>query len=132
VFIGRKVIGVINVNTPLDDRTYSDKDLFMLTTVALVVGKSLQTRELQNVLRSRFTQLALLQETRQMVGEALPQTGQQPARLARIVGKAFYRELNKAGFADEQIINAATEVISLLGQRIRRHQRRRPPQEETK
>jgi len=130
IYIGRKVIGVINVNTPIDDRTFSQKDLFLLTTAALVVGKSIQTRELQNILRSRFAQLALLQETRQMVEDSLSASGQQPARLARIVGKAFYQEMNKAGFSNDQIISAATEVISLLGMRVRRYQNRLNPQEE--
>lgn len=124
VFIGKKVLGVINVNTPIDDRIYSEKDLYLLTTVALVVGKSIQVVQLQNLMKSRFAQLALLQEAHMAVEDSMVQAGQNPARLAKVVGKAFYQEMHKAGFGDDHIINAATEVISILSQKIKKHRHR--------
>ena len=116
IFIGQKVFGVINANTPVDGRIYTDKDLYVLATVALVVGKSVQVVQLQNLLKSRFAQLALMQEVRPAVQEAIVGAGPQPARLAKVVGKSFFREMRKAGFGDDHIIKAATEVISLLGE----------------
>ncbi|WP_305044568.1 GAF domain-containing protein [Geoalkalibacter sp.] len=127
IFIGSQVLGVINVNSPLDDRIYDEKDLQLLVTVALLVGKSIQVVQLQNLLRSRFAQQALLNQARKTVDDAWIARGQDPRKAARIVGKAFYREMHDAGFSDDHIIQAATEIISLLGQKIRKHSRRRDP-----
>jgi len=125
IFIGPKVLGVINVNTPTDERQYEDKDLFVLSTVALVVGKSIQVVQLQNLLKSRFAQIAMMQEAEGIVGNALVYGTCSPARMSKALGKAFYKEMHKAGFGDDHIISAATEVIDLLGRKIKRHQRRR-------
>ncbi|OEU74760.1 MAG: hypothetical protein BA874_07450 [Desulfuromonadales bacterium C00003068] len=125
IFIGQKVLGVVNVNTPTDDRTFTSNDLYLLTTIALVIGKSLQVFQLQKLMKSRFAQLALLQDAQNSVSQSVMQSAQNPARMSKAFGKAFYREMNKAGFADEQIINAATEVISILGDKLQKHQKRR-------
>lgn len=125
VFIGQKVLGVINVNTPVDDRVYTQNDLYMLSTVALLVGKSIQVVQLQNLLNSRFAQLALLQEAHDTVSQSMMQAAQNPARMARSFGKAFYLEMHKAGFDNDHIIKAATEVISLLGEGLQKHKKRR-------
>jgi signal transduction protein with GAF and PtsI domain len=124
IFIGGKVLGVINVNSPLDERRYTERDLYLLTCIALVVGKSIQVVQLQSILKSRFAQHALMQQTRANVSESLAQTAQNPGKLARMVGKSFYREMSQAGFSDEAIIKAATEVISLLGRKVAKHDRR--------
>ncbi|MDO3376909.1 GAF domain-containing protein [Geoalkalibacter halelectricus] len=125
IFIGREVLGVININTPLDGRTYGEKDLQLLVLVALMVGKSIQVVQLQNLLKSRFAQQALLHSAQDAMDQSLALAVQNPAKTARIVGKAFYREMNQAGFADDHIIQAATEIISLLSQKLRKHSRRR-------
>ena len=124
IFIGRRVLGVININAPVDERNYTDKDLYLLTCIALVVGKSIQVVQLQNLLKSRFAQHAFLQQALATVTPSVESIAQNPDRLARIVGKTFYRELNQAGFSDESIIKVATEIISLLGQRVRKHRSR--------
>lgn len=123
-FIGQKVCGVINVNTPLDERRYTEKDLYLLTTVALIVGKSIQIAHLQGLVKSRFAQLAFRQEAQMAVEHSIAQAALHPARMARVFGKAFYQEMHRAGLADDQIISAATEVISLLGEKL--HKRMKP------
>lgn len=124
-FIGQKVCGVINVNTPLDERRYSENDLYLLTTVALIVGKSIQVAQLQGLLKSRFAQMAFQQEAHRAMETSIAQAARHPARMARVLGKAFYQEMHRAGFADDQIINAATEVISLLGEKLHKHRKSR-------
>ena len=114
IFIGKKVLGVINVNAPTDDRVYTSQDLALLTAAALVAGKSIQVVQLQNLLKSRFAQLALVQESRAVVSESIAEASQQPEKLSRILAKGFFREMRKSGFSDHHIIGAATEIISLL------------------
>ena len=124
VFIGDKVLGVINVNSPLDERRYTERDLYLLTSIALVIGKSIQVVQLQNILKSRFAQHALMQQTRANMSESLSKAAQNPGEMARMVGKSFYREMSRAGFSDEAIIKAATEVISLLSHKVAKHGKR--------
>lgn len=124
IFIGEKVLGVVNVNTPSDNRLYTSHDLYQLMTIALVVGKSIQVFQLQKLMKSRFAQLALLQDAKNTVSKSVIEAAQNPARMSKAFGKAFYREMHKAGFPDEQIISAATEVIGSLGDKLQKHKKR--------
>ena len=65
------------------------------------------------MLKSRFTQITMVQEAAGIVSTALLNVPQNPERMSRALGKAFYQELHKAGFDDDHIISVATEVIGL-------------------
>jgi L-methionine (R)-S-oxide reductase len=116
-----KIIGVINTNQPEHKPYYSLEDLKLLDIVALFIGKTIQLIQLQNILNSRFSQIALAQATEKTVGDVLVSSVQNPTQLARIVAKSFYREMTKAGFGCNQIINAASEIISELSKSLRKH-----------
>ena len=124
VLINGKIIGVINVNAPQMKRLFNLDDLNLLDIVALFIGKSIQVIQLQSVLKSRFAQLALIDETQKRVGDALVNTAQNPDKVAKIVAKSFYREMAKAGFGSAQIINAASEIISELSRNLQKHSKR--------
>lgn len=124
VLIGTKVVGVINLTNPRDNRCFTDNDLALATFVALQVGKSIQVTQLQNVLRSRFAQMAISRETKSLVASKVTEFYQDPARLARIAAKTFYREMTRAGLGAEHILNAATEIVGLLGDNLKKHKKR--------
>ncbi|MGK2952588.1 MAG: GAF domain-containing protein [Thiobacillus sp.] len=124
ILINGKIIGVINVNAPQMKRPFNLDDLSLLDIVALFIGKSIQVIQLQSVLKSRFAQLALIDETQKRVGDALAITAQNPDKLAKIVAKSFYREMAKAGFGSAQIISAASEIISELSRNLQKHSKR--------
>jgi len=96
----------------------------LLAIFALFIGKSIQAAQLQAVLRSRFAQLALAQSAGRSLGDALALSSQNPNRVARILAKSFYRELNSAGFSVRQIIDAASEIISEVSASLKRHKKR--------
>ena len=85
-----------------------------------------KTKPVQNILKSRFVQMAVYRETQQ---GARPQSGAMvspdPGRLAKIVAKTIFRELTAGGFGPNQIISVTSEVIDLLQQNLQRHKRRR-------
>ncbi len=121
IAIGGKVIGVINVKRPVDGRQFCPADLDTLRVFALFVGQSIQLVQLQNLLRSKFLQLAVAAEPEATSsGKISPD----PARLARLVAKSFYRELTQAGFSPKDIISIAAEVIGLLHEHLDRHKKR--------
>jgi L-methionine (R)-S-oxide reductase len=119
-----KTIGVVNVNAPLEKNAFDETDVGLLSVIALFIGKSIQVYQLQNVLNSRFAQMALAHDANQAIGSVVLSTAQDPNQMAKIVAKSFYRELSKAGFASSQIINAATEIISQLSTSISKHSKR--------
>jgi L-methionine (R)-S-oxide reductase len=121
ILLAGKVIGVINISSPLDGRTFSGQDLELVNTFALFVGQSIHIVQLQSVLRSRFLQLALaLEDKEERSGDAPPSPD--PAHLAKIVAKTLFRELTQGGFSTSQILNVASEVIGLLNEELEEHQ----------
>jgi hypothetical protein len=122
--IGTKVVGVINLSNPRDGRCFGVDDLALASFVALLVGKSIQVIQLQNVLRSRFAQMAISRETKSLVSSKVTEFYQDPARLARVAAKTFYREMTRAGLGTGHILNAATEIVGLLGDHLKKHKRR--------
>jgi len=124
ILINSKIIGVINVNAPKHGRPFNLDDLTLLDIVALFVGKSMQVIQLQNLLNSRFAQLALLEDAGKTIQSAMAMAGQNPDQIAKIVAKSFYREMTKAGFGSGQIVNAASEIISELSNSLRKHSKR--------
>lgn len=124
VMVNSKVVGVLNVSNPKDGRCFNGDDLVLATSVALLAGKSIQVVQLQNLLRSRFAQVALSRDTKEIVAEKVTEFHHDPARLAKIAAKTFYREMTRAGLGSDHILNAATEIVSLLGDSLKKHKRR--------
>ena len=123
--INRRIVGVVNVSSHARGDVFNEADLNLLEVIALFIGKSIQAIQLQNILNSRFAQLALLQEAEKNleplgVGAAV----QNPDQVAKILAKSFYKEMTRAGLGSSQIISAASEIISQLSGSLQRHNKR--------
>ncbi|KDB08986.1 hypothetical protein LIG30_1969 [Burkholderia sp. lig30] len=116
-----KVIGVIRAYQPQRRTCFSADDLQLFAILALVITKSIQVVQLQNILSSRFTQMALTRSADKTIGQIVAESAQTPDQMARILAKSFYREMITAGFNFNQIIFAASEVISELTGNMRKH-----------
>ncbi|MGF6903702.1 hypothetical protein [Paraburkholderia sp. GAS348] len=116
-----KVIGVVRAYQPQHRHCFSADDLQLFAILTLVITKSIQVIQLQNILRSRFTQMALTRSGEKTIGEIVAESAQTPNQMARILAKSFYREMIGAGFNFNQIIFAASEVISELTDNMRKH-----------
>ncbi len=124
IVINNKVIGVLNASNPKDDRRFNHHDLNLATFVALLVGKSIQVIQLQNLLRSSYAQAALVRDSKKIVRTTTGPVMQEPEKMAKILAKSFYREMTKLGLGRDHIIGAATEIISLLSKSLSRHSKR--------
>jgi L-methionine (R)-S-oxide reductase len=123
--INRRIVGVVNVSGHARGDAFNEADLNLLEVIALFIGKSIQAIQLQNILNSRFAQLALLHEAEKSleplgVGVAV----QNPDQMAKILAKSFYKEMTRAGLGSNQIISAASEIISQLSGSLQRHNKR--------
>ncbi|MDQ3185107.1 MAG: GAF domain-containing protein, partial [Pseudomonadota bacterium] len=104
--------------------SFEPDDLNLLDVVALFIGKSIQAIQLQNVLNSRFAQMALIQEAQKNMGNSLESVLHNPDQIAKIMAKSFYKEMTRAGFGSGQIINVASDIIAQLNSHLQRHSKR--------
>ena len=124
IMIRDKIIGVLNVSNPREGRSFNQSDLDLASFVALLVGKSTQVVQLQNLLNSRFSQMALIHESKLMSPGLLDPITQNPSQLSKILAKSFYQEMTRVGLGRDHIINAATEILSLLSDNLAKHAKR--------
>jgi GAF domain-containing protein len=52
------VVGVINANTPIGRRNIDRRDLELLIVIALLIGKTIEVNQLQNLLQSQYVHRA--------------------------------------------------------------------------
>lgn len=119
IVIDGKVAGVINVHGSRNGRSFSTSDLRVLEIIVQFVGKVIQVGHLRSVLHSRFAVMSMVRKRRTSI-EMLVNEAQDSEKLAKILARSFYRELRRAGFGSDQIINAASEIISELGSSLRK------------
>jgi GAF domain-containing protein len=119
--IDGKIVGVVNVAAAQGRQAFARADLHLLDVITLFIGKTIQVVQLQAILNSRFIQLALVRDApRAAAGVAY----RNPEEVARILAKSFFKEMTSAGFAEAQIVQAATEIIGQLNSSVQRHSRR--------
>lgn len=124
ILIDGRIIGVINVTDPKTRAAFNMDDLNLIEVAALFIGKSIQVQQLQGVLNSRFAQMALAQEAQHAMGGAVAAMSQNPNQMAKILAKSFFKEMTRAGFTANQIIHAASEIITQLNESLGKHSKR--------
>ena len=115
-----KTIGIIHVGKPKTKRYFNAGDLKLLEVVALVIAKLIQVIQLQNILNSRFAQIALAQSVNSAIVEPPMMPAYHQNRIATIIAKSFYQEMKKAGFGPNQIIITASDILSELTASLRK------------
>jgi len=124
ITISGSIVGVVNISGNTHGFAFNLVDLNLLNVVALFIGKSIQTIQLQSILDSRFAQLALAQEAKNNMGASLGSVFHNPDQVAKIFAKSFYKEMARGGFGSNQIISAASEIISQLSDNLQHHSQR--------
>jgi hypothetical protein len=120
LFIGGTAAGALLIPLGQGRRRLAARESELLAAIALGVEKSVEMARLQNLLQSKFAQVALARE-----GMFPPDLRHlETERFVKIFAKTFYREMTRAGFGPGHIIDAATEIISLLGEQVGRHSKR--------
>ena len=123
IAVGKHVIGVMNLSSRLGFSPFDESDLGLAEIVATLIGKSVQVERLQTLIRSRVARVSLAKEEKEVVAR-LTEGSVPPARVAKLLAKSFFRDLASAGFEPAQIIEAASEIITLVSNDIIRYKRR--------
>jgi len=121
LLVAGRVWGILHLSRP---SPFSPEDLALACHTALLLGMGLELERMQGLLRSRFTHHAMAAE---LVGHPDLDAAHLTAdtqRMARILGKTFFRELRAAGYGSDHILTAATEVIGELGRDIGKGKRK--------
>lgn len=124
LIIAGQPAGVLNASEPLGRAAFSETDLTLAETAALLVARAIQTLRLTQVLDSRFAQMALALEGGGDCANMTRLSAHEPERVAKLLAKAFYREMHRCGLTPNQIIHAAGEIISELTESLNRHKQR--------
>ncbi|WP_213767697.1 GAF domain-containing protein [Caballeronia sp. dw_19] len=115
----RKIIGVVHVDGPLDGNRFGSADLNLFSALVRLVSKAVKAAQAQKAAELYFTDVALTQAARKNVQGLVMASAEDPDRVVRIVAKAFYREMTRAGFDPKHVIRAASEIISELSKSVR-------------
>lgn len=124
VHIAGKPAGVINFSEPRERAQFTASDQEMAQLTARLVGRILQIARLDRMLDSRFAQLAFTLEGRADSCSVVTLSAHEPDKVARMLAKAFFKEMHHCGFSANQIIRAAGEIISELTGSLNRHKQR--------
>ncbi len=122
VVVGNHVIGVMNLSSRVAAPAFDESHLRLAEIVAALIAKSIQVERLQTLIRSRVAHLSLAREEKEVVTRLTDGTAP-PAQIAKLLAKSFFRDLSAAGFDAGQIIDAASEIITLVSNDIRRYKR---------
>ncbi len=124
VAVGGRHAGVLNLSDPVGRNAFSDEDQALAEVAATLVGRAIQVLRLHRLLESRFAQMALTLEGQSDPCSAVQISTHEPERVAKMLAKAFYKEMSHCGFSPRQIIHAAGEIISELTGSLNRHKQR--------
>lgn len=116
--------GVLNISLPIDRAGFSSADQANAELAALLVGRAIQVGRLDRMLDSRFAQMAFTLEGTTDACSMIALSTHEPDKVAKMLARAFYRELRHCGFTPNQIIHAAGEIISELTSSLNRHKKR--------
>lgn len=111
------IIGIINISHRAYARIYQQHDLEIAAVLSLYVAKSLQLLHLEGILQSRFAiaQLAKQPDHQQLNSSEFTR---HPEKVARLLARSFFDELNRAGIGNDHMISAISEIISQLNQQM--------------
>lgn len=116
--------GVMNISESADDSPYTEEDLTLAQFAAALVGRAIHLMRLQRLLDSRFAQMAVVLDGVTDSESFMAMSAREPDKVAKMLARAFYREMHHCGFTANQIIHAAGEIIMVLSDKLNRHKKR--------
>lgn len=124
IYLAGSPAGVLNISEPAERMHFTAADAETAELVARLIGRIIQVARLDRLLDSRFAQLAYTLEGPTDACSTLALSAHEPDKVAKMLAKAFFKEMRHCGFSDNQIIHAAGEIISELTASLNRHKNR--------
>lgn len=124
VTIAGQLAGVLNISDRIAGHAFTRDNLAQAELAAVLVGRAIQLFRLQGLLDSSFAKMAMALEGVSDSRSFMTISVHEPQKVAKILAKAFYKEMHRCGFTANQILHAAGETISALSDSINRHKQR--------
>lgn len=124
IHLAGKPAGVLNISEPIERAHFTASDLDTAELAARLIGRIIHVARLDRMLDSRFAQMAFALEGRADSYSVITLSTHEPDKVARMLAKAFFKEMRHCGFTPNQIIRAAGEIISELTGSLNRHKHR--------
>jgi L-methionine (R)-S-oxide reductase len=124
IHLAGKPAGVLNISEPIERAHFTPSDLDTAEFASRLIGRIIHVARLDRMLESRFAQMAFTLEGRADSCSVISLSTHEPDRVARMLAKAFFKEMRHCGFSPNQIIHAAGEIISELTGSLNRHKHR--------
>ncbi len=124
IHLAGKPAGVLSVSEPIERAYFTPSDRDAAELAASLIGRIIHVARLDRVLDSRFAQMAFTLEGRADSCSVVSLSTHEPDKVARMLAKAFFKEMRHCGFTPNQIIRAAGEIISELTGSLNRHKHR--------
>jgi putative methionine-R-sulfoxide reductase with GAF domain len=117
-------VGVLNISQPINRSRFSAIDQANAEFAGLLIGRAIQVGRLGRMLDSRFAQMAFTLEGETDACTVISLSAHDPDKVAKMLARGFYREMRHCGFTPNQVIHAASEIISELTTSLNRHKKR--------
>lgn len=124
--MNQKLVGSIFLFYPLFRYPITkEEDHAILTQFAACLGRAVEFQSQRNLLASRYATMALSRDIdhEKQIGNSLEShtlaAVRNPEKVAKIIARAFYKDLRKAGFETKQILVVATELIENLNKALK-------------
>ena len=124
-----QMAGVLNISDGTSGVPFASQDLARAELSATVVGRSVQLLRMRGMLDSSFAKMAMVRAGILDSSTFIALSTTEPQKVAKILAKSFYKEMHRCGFTNNQIIHAASEIISELTLNMNRHRNRQKRQE---
>lgn len=122
--IAGRCAGVLNISNSATRMPFDSTQFALAEIAAAVVGRAVQLFRLQGMLDSSFAKMAMALDGVSDSRTFMRLSTHEPQKVAKILAKAFYREMHRCGFSANQILHAAGEMIAALSHNINRHKQR--------
>jgi len=114
IYINRQVVGFLYIVRQPWSAAELEAELF--APLSAQIGFAIETQQLRYMLSSRYASAV----GRDDPGRSVLRAVQNPEKVAKMIAKSFYKDLRRAGFATNQILMVASEIIGNLNEALQK------------
>jgi len=117
LYINRQVVGFLCLVRP---SWSAGLEAELFAPLSEQIGFAIEAQQLRYLLSSHYVSAASRDRGNNYPGPSVLRAVQNPEKVAKMIAKSFYKDLRKAGFATNQILMVASEIIGNLNEALQK------------
>lgn len=117
IYINRQVVGFLYLVRP---SWSAELEAELFAPLSAQIGFAIEAQQLRYLLSSHYVAAASRDRRDNYPGQSVLHAVQNPEKVAKMIAKSFYKDLRKAGFATNQILMVASEIIGNLNEALQK------------